>query len=113
MSSAPQPFGPPAPPPTNPINPTNTMAIVSVVCGAIGWMGVPLVASLVAIFCGHIARKEIRTTGQEGDVLAIVGLVLGYAHIAFLCVVLGLMVLFYAGIFAAMIGSGALSHGAH
>lgn len=113
MTSAPQPFGPPAPPPSPPAKQTNTLAIVSVVSGAIGWMGVPLVASVVAILCGHLARKEIRSTGQDGDQLAVIGLVLGYAHIAFLCVVVGGVILIYGGIAAAILAGGAVQHGAH
>jgi hypothetical protein len=113
MTSAPQPFGPPAPPPNPPAKVTNTLAIVSAVSGAIGWMGVPLVASVVAIFCGHLARKEIRNTGQDGDQLALIGLVLGYTHVVLFCVIGGFLVLLYGGIIAAAIAGGALQHGGH
>lgn len=37
-----------------------------------------------AIVCGHIARRQIRTTGEQGDGLALAGLILGYAFTAFI-----------------------------
>ena len=58
------PYQPPQPPPTNR---TNQMAIASVIAGALGWVGVPIAASLIAIVCGHMARQQIRKTGEEGD----------------------------------------------
>jgi hypothetical protein len=85
---------------------TNTMAIVSLVAGIVSWAAVPLAAAIVAIICGHIARKQIRASyGREtGDGLALIGLVLGYINIA--GVVVGLIILF--GIFGlACIGAAA------
>jgi len=88
---------------------TNSMAIVSVVSGALGWVGVPLIASIVAVVCGHIARGQIRQSGEEGDVLAIIGLVLGYAHILALCVGTAVVVLIYGGLFAFLAAAGIAS----
>ncbi|MGE0787437.1 MAG: DUF4190 domain-containing protein [Sandaracinaceae bacterium] len=85
--------------------PTNQMAIVSVIAGAVGWVGVPLVASIVAIITGHMARQQIRQSGEEGDTLAIAGLVLGYAHIAMLCLVGAALVVFYGGLAAFIVAS--------
>ena len=36
------------------------------------------VTFIPAIICGHIARRQIRTTGQRGRRMATAGLVLGY-----------------------------------
>lgn len=75
-----------------PPRPTSTLAIVSLVSGILGCTLLPLVGSIVAIVTGHIARGEIRRTpgGQEGDGLAVAGLVLGYAMLG-LCL-LGIFV---------------------
>jgi hypothetical protein len=54
---------------------TNGLAIASLVLGVIG-------GSVLAIVLGHIARKQIRTTGQNGGGMALAGLILGYITLA-------------------------------
>ncbi|MFJ5776636.1 DUF1707 and DUF4190 domain-containing protein [Streptomyces sp. NPDC093094] len=56
---------------------TNEKAIGAVICGGLvfftgGLTGVP------AVVLGHLARNEIRQTGDSGDGLALTGLVLGW-----------------------------------
>jgi hypothetical protein len=49
--------------------------------------------AIVAIILGHLARRQIRETGERGDGFAIAGLVLGYAQVALgALVLLGLMI---------------------
>jgi len=57
------------------------MAIVSLVLGLLGWTLLPLLGSLGAIICGHMARAEIRRNAGalDGDGMAIAGLVLGWS----------------------------------
>lgn len=95
-------YRPPNAPPTG----TNQLALVSVISGAIGYMGVPIVASIIAIVCGHMARAEIRKTGQDGDGLAILGLVLGYSHIVLACLGVALVIAIYGGIAAFFVAHG-------
>ena len=75
----PYPAYPPAPP-------TNGLAIASLVCGVgafiIGLSFIP------AIICGHIARRQIRRTGEQGGGMALAGLILGYVGGALFIVVL-------------------------
>ena len=54
---------------------TNVNAVVSLIFGILWlfWLG-----SLVAVVCGHEARKQIRRSGEAGDGAAIAGLILGY-----------------------------------
>jgi len=64
---------------------TSTTAIVSLVFGALCWMALPVVGAIVAIVCGHVARREIRAAAPrtvEGDGLALAGLILGYVQLA-------------------------------
>lgn len=49
---------------------TNPLAIVALVFGVMG--------GVLAIPLGHVARAQIRRTGEAGDGLAIAGLILGY-----------------------------------
>ena len=67
-----------------PIKQTNNLAIVSLVSGILGWSLLPWLGSLVAIITGHMARAEIRRNPdtQEGDGLAIAGLVMGWGMVA-------------------------------
>lgn len=64
-------YGPPFP------RTTNGNATASLVCGILGTMTMGL-TSIPAIILGHIAKRQIRERGQEGDGLATAGLVLGY-----------------------------------
>jgi uncharacterized membrane protein len=72
-----------------PAAPTSTLAVVSLVFGILAWCVLPFIGAIVAIICGHLARSEIRNSHpeqrQEGDGMAVAGLVLGYVQLA-LCV---------------------------
>ncbi len=71
----------------------NVLAIVSLVTSVVG-------ISLAGIITGHIALGQIKKTGEQGNVLAIIGLILGY---------LGLVAGLIIGIayFALLAGAGA------
>lgn len=57
-------------------SPTNGYAVASLICGiGVFMVGVTFIP---AIICGHIARAQIKRTGQDGDGLALAGLILGY-----------------------------------
>jgi hypothetical protein len=56
---------------------TNGMAIASLVCG-IGQLLAGFPAGIAAIILGHLARRRIRETGEQGDGMARAGLILGY-----------------------------------
>lgn len=53
---------------------TNVLAIVSLVASILS----SFVFSIVAIVTGHISLRQIKRTGEQGKVMAIIGLVLGY-----------------------------------
>lgn len=83
--SGPAPEGPPPPPGQRPE--TSLLAIVSLVAGILGVFGAfiaPVLASIVAIVTGHIARSRISREPERytGDGVALVGLILGYVGIA-------------------------------
>jgi Domain of unknown function (DUF4190) len=59
-----------------PALPTNGLAIASLVCG-VGTFVIGI-SFIPAIICGHIARGQIRRTGEQGGGLALAGLILGY-----------------------------------
>ena len=70
-----QPYSPYPPAP-----PTNGLAIAALVCGVGGF--VIGLSFIPAIICGHLARRQIRQTGEQGAGLALAGLILGYVGTA-------------------------------
>jgi len=57
---------------------TNGLAIASLACGLAQFMLGPL-ATIPAIVFGHVARHQIKRTGEQGAGLALAGLILGWA----------------------------------
>ena len=60
--------------------PTSGLAIGSLVCGILELFTLGF-AAIPAVILGHLARTQIRRTGERGDGMAIAGLVLGYLGI--------------------------------
>jgi Domain of unknown function (DUF1707)/Domain of unknown function (DUF4190) len=70
-----------------PVTRTNGLAIASLACGIAQFAFGPL-ATIPAIVLGHMARSQIRRTGEQGAGLALAGLILGWG-----AVILGIIVL--------------------
>jgi hypothetical protein len=71
---------------------TNPLAVASLACG-LGQIFFWFLAAIPAVVLGHVARRQIRQTGEDGQGMATAGLVLGWIGIA-------LTVLFIAGVVA-------------
>ena len=54
--------------------PWNGLAIASLVLSVIG-------LSLIAVILGHISLSQIKRTGEQGQTLALIGVILGYIGI--------------------------------
>lgn len=67
-----QPYGPGYPATRG----TNGLAIASLVCSLAGV--ITCISAPIGIVLGHVAKKQIAQTGEEGDGLATAGLVVGY-----------------------------------
>jgi len=83
----------PVPRPTmvTPVAGTNGFAIASLACGIAQFVFGPL-ATIPAIVFGHVARGQIKRTGEQGAGLALAGLVLGWAAVILgIVLVLGLV----------------------
>ena len=90
--------------------PTNTMAIVSLVAGIAGYViPHPFIAGLVAIVTGHMARGQIRRTGDGGALLATIGLILGYLHLFLSVLLVGFLILVALGFGAYIVSQGRTS----
>jgi uncharacterized membrane protein YidH (DUF202 family) len=66
-------------------SPTNGLAIASLVLSLVG---VSFIGSILGIIFGHIARSQIRRTGERGAGLALAGLIIGYVTIGLLVTLL-------------------------
>ncbi|MGY0635139.1 DUF4190 domain-containing protein [Luteimonas sp. A478] len=72
----------------------SVLAVISLVSGILGVFPIPVLASVIAVVTGHLARTEIRRAPErfDGDGMAVAGLVLGYLMIALWT--LGILVIF-------------------
>jgi Domain of unknown function (DUF1707)/Domain of unknown function (DUF4190) len=59
---------------------TNGLAIASLACGLAQFAFGPL-ATIPAIVLGHMARSQIKRTGEQGAGLALAGLILGWGAV--------------------------------
>ena len=83
----------------SPVRQNSSRAIISLVAGILGWTLLPFLGSIAAIITGHMARKEIRRDpALDGDVMAVIGLVLGWASVILWIVGILLFVLFFGGL---------------
>ncbi|MDI9928914.1 DUF4190 domain-containing protein [Rhodococcus sp. IEGM 1354] len=73
---------------------TNTLAIVSLVLAVLGLTFIPLIASVCAVVCGHVAKGQIKRTGEGGSGFATAGLIVGYVSIALFVLVLAAIFIF-------------------
>jgi uncharacterized membrane protein len=74
-----------------PVTKTNGLAIASLACGLAQFMFGPL-ATIPAIVFGHVARNQIKRTGEQGAGLALAGLILGWATVLLVIVLIVLIV---------------------
>ncbi len=84
---------------------TNSLARASLVLGVAEFFTMGLTA-IPAIICGHMAKREMRLTGQRGDGLATSGLVLGYMAVIFWGILIALSI-----VTAVISASGGVSPG--
>jgi hypothetical protein len=91
-----RPFYPDAPRPPLPRR-TNGYAVAALVCGAAQPL-TGMVSTIPAIVFGHVARRQIRETGEDGGAMATWGLILGWAGAAVATLVI-LLVLLAAVVF--------------
>jgi Domain of unknown function (DUF4190) len=100
---APTPYGQPQYAAYGPQARTNGLAIASLVCSLAGL--VTCISAPVGIVLGHVAKRQIRQTGEQGEGLANAGLWVGY-----ILTVLGVLLLIgWLGIIIFAVSSGATS----
>ncbi len=81
---------------------TNNLAVAAVICGALQPV-TGMVTTIPAIVLGHLARGQIKRTGEDGKAMATWGLALGWAGVGIIVLVVLAIVV---GISAAIIHLG-------
>ena len=76
---------------------TNGAAVGSLVCGILQFFGFWLVGSIPAVVLGHMSRRQIRQTGEQGAGMAMAGLVLGYVGIGLTALLALVLILIVGG----------------
>jgi len=71
---------------------TNVMAIISLVASIAGLTIVPLIGSIVGTILGHMALKQVRTSGEAGRGMALAGTIVGWVGIGFCVLVAGFFI---------------------
>ena len=67
--------------PYPPMRGTNGLAVASLACG-VGQLILGPLATVPAIVLGHMARHQIKRTGEDGAGMALAGLLMGWAAVA-------------------------------
>ena len=99
--------GYPGYPPYPPRRPTNHLALAALIVGIVSLFSCQAIGA-VAIYLGNRARAEIRTSGEEGEGLALAGVIIGWAAIG-LAVVTILFLAAYFGLIALLFSTAAVT----
>jgi hypothetical protein len=94
-----KPLAPPAyaPQASRPYNP---WAIVSVSFAASTVIGSWCFGGLIAVITGHVARSQIKRSGESGGNLALAGLIVGYVAIGLTFLFIAAYIAFFVFVFA-------------
>ncbi len=115
-AAAPAQVGPPpayAPPGYTPYPPgpkTNALAIVSLVSSLVGlFLILPLIGSVAAVITGHIALRQLKTSGEGGHGMALAGTIIGWVGVGLIVLVgVPLLIFFFVTV---VLSAGAASTG--
>ncbi|KFN44597.1 DUF4190 domain-containing protein [Arenimonas oryziterrae] len=112
VPAAPEPIVLPPASPVGPSKQTSTTAVISLVAGILGWSLAPWLGSIVAIITGHMARREIARNPDtmDGDVMAVIGLVLGWSMMIFSILGIIMVILFFGGLVGLLAIVGVAGH---
>jgi hypothetical protein len=61
--------------------PVNGLAIVSLALSIASFCSLPIVGAIAALVTGHLARRQIARTGEDGAELATAGIVIAWIHL--------------------------------
>ncbi len=100
---------PPHPPPHSPAysyhHPprTNSYAVASMIVSLVGLLVCPLIGA-IGIYLGNRARAEVSKTGEQGDGMALAGIIVGWIGVA-LTVFIALLIVGWFALLSRMVYS--------
>lgn len=62
---------------------TNVLAIISLVASIIGLTAIPFLGSVAGVITGHMALRQLKTSGEKGRGLALGGTIVGWIGAGF------------------------------
>jgi hypothetical protein len=80
--------------------PYNPWAIVSISFAASTVLGSWCFGGLIAVITGHVARHQIKASGEAGGNLALIGLIVGYVATGLFLLVIAAYIAFFVFAFA-------------
>ena len=83
-----------------PARPYNPWAIVSISFAASTVIGSWCFGGLIAVITGHVARSQIKRSGEAGGNLALVGLIVGYVAIGLTFLFIAVYIALFVFVFA-------------
>lgn len=92
-----------------PLPPNNTLAVIALVSSIAGFFMFPVLGGIAGVIMGHIAKKQIRETGERGEGMVTAALWVGYVGAGLWILGFLAIVLFYLGMFALIIGTAGVS----
>jgi hypothetical protein len=79
--------------------PTNGLAIAAMICSLAGF--VVGISFPIGAILGHVARKQIRETGEQGEGFALAGIIIGWIGTGLFVLCCGGYLVFFVGMFGA------------
>ena len=102
------PYGYPAPPSYNyaPAVKTNALALTSLISSIAAFVIVPFIGSVVGVITGHIALRQLKTSGENGRGMALAGTIVGWVGVALSIVGIALAVIWFTFLINTAANSG-------
>jgi hypothetical protein len=80
--------------------PTNGLAVAAMIVSIVSLVVCGGLTGPVGAIMGHVARRQVRDRGEQGDGFALAGIIIGWIATAIFAAIIIFYVLFFAAIFA-------------
>lgn len=81
---------------------TNGLAITSLIASIANFVVLPFIGAIVGVITGHIALKQLRTSGEAGRGMALAGTIVGWVGVGFSVIGIVLIILWMVLVFGAV-----------
>ncbi|MFJ6652546.1 DUF4190 domain-containing protein [Microbacterium sp. NPDC091313] len=81
---------------------TNSLAVVALVAGIANYILLFGVGAVVAVITGHIALKQLRTSGENGRGMALTGVILGWVGVGLTLLGVVFLIVWFVFLFGAL-----------